>query len=146
MAEKVGLNMTEKQCTSCGQIKPVTQFYKRKSRRDGEGLVPTCKPCTIKRNRERYHANPNEINDRRAAKTYGTTLEHIQQMRTNADGICQCCGLPGEGHYKRLVIDHCHSTGKIRGLICAKCNTVLGLVKDRIEVLQNLQTFIENNG
>nr|BDD47441.1 hypothetical protein 18 [Pelagibacteraceae bacterium] len=138
--------METKKCTCCGETKPITDFYKRKSRRDGEGLVPTCKLCTIERSRKRYHSNPDEINDRRAAKTYNTTVEHIKQMREEAGGICQCCGKPGEGHYKRLVIDHCHSTGKIRGLICQKCNTVLGLVKDRIEVLQNLQNFIETYG
>ena len=146
MDEKIGIKMKTKKCTCCGETKPTTEFYKRKSRRDGEGLVSTCKPCTIERSRTRYHSNADDINDRRAARTYGTTVEHIQEMRKQANGICQCCGNPGEGHYKRLVIDHCHATGKIRGLICQKCNTVLGLVKDRVEVLQNLQNFMETYG
>ena len=131
-----------KYCNQCGETKPLSDFYKRTSRRDGAGIVSECKACCRARSNRRYRQNPDEINDRRAAKTYGTTYEHIQQMRAEANGICQCCHRPGEGQFKRLVIDHDHATGKIRGLICHKCNTVLGAVNDDPQTLRNLARFL----
>ena len=86
--------------------------------------------------------NPDLANDKRAARTYGVDLSYIQNLREQANGICQCCGRPGLHHHKRLVIDHDHSTGRVRGLICSNCNSILGFCDDNITTLENLINYL----
>lgn len=50
-----------------------------------------------------------------------------------------------ETNIKRLSIDHCHKTGKIRGLLCSKCNTALGLLKDSIEILEKSIKYLKDS-
>ena len=128
-------------CTKCGIHKPRTDFYKRKNRESG--CESQCKQCTIKQSQGNYRKNPDLRNDARAAKKYETTLGHIQQLREEAGGVCQCCGREGLHHHSRLVIDHCHETGKIRGLICSRCNSILGFANDNIDTLKNLIKHLE---
>jgi hypothetical protein len=45
----------------------------------------------------------------------------------------------------RLHVDHCHTSGKVRGLLCHNCNLALGLLKDKIEVLANLIVYLEES-
>ena len=123
-------------CTRCHTHKPRTEFYKRKNR--VSGCMSECKTCIIKRNQNTYHKDPILKNDSRAARKYGTTLEHIQQLREEAGGVCPCCGRDGLHHHSRLVIDHDHKTGKIRGLLCSRCNSILGFADDNINTLNYL--------
>lgn len=46
-------------------------------------------------------------------------------------------------HKSKLVVDHCHDTGIVRGLLCHNCNRALGLFKDKIEVLKNAIKYLE---
>ena len=131
----------EKTCTCCGNLKLLSDFYKRKNR--PSGYLSECKTCTIARNKSRYEGARDEINDRRAAKTYGLTYEEVVQMRESSNGICQCCGRPGLHHHKRLVIDHDHFTGEVRGLICSRCNSILGFAQDDLQTLKNLIAYLE---
>ena len=48
-----------------------------------------------------------------------------------------------EHHKSKLVVDHCHATGKVRGLLCHNCNRALGLLKDKISVLKNAIQYLE---
>ena len=68
---------------------------------------------------------------RHLAKTYGLTLERLQEMLSAQDGKCPICGRalharPGEKGQGRAVVDHNHATGEVRGLLCAACNGWLG--------------------
>ena len=136
--------LTTQTCTQCNCTKSSEDFYKRKSRPGGRQTHSECKDCFKARVTKRYQSDPDRINDLRACAVYGITIDQLTDMRKQANGICQACERPGEGQFKRLVIDHDHETGKVRGLICQKCNTVLGLVKDNINTLQNLAQFIKD--
>ncbi len=129
-------------CTSCKCTKPVDAFYKRNNRPSGRQTHSECKDCLKARASKRYHSDPERVLDMQQCRLYGITMDELAAMRKEANGICQACERPGEGNYKRLVIDHDHKTGKVRGLICQKCNTVLGLVNDNINTLENLAQFI----
>jgi len=67
-------------------------------------------------------------------RVYGITLEDYEDMYAEQEGLCAICG--GEGflmkdcHSIKLVVDHCHHTGAVRGLLCHNCNRALGLLKD----------------
>jgi hypothetical protein len=72
----------------------------------------------------------------RLKQRYGLTPEQVAAMFVACDFKCQCCErdvkLSGQGHPKNEVgnVDHCHKTGKIRGILCNPCNQALGLLKD----------------
>ena len=136
--------MKEKTCTQCQETKPLTEFYHRKNRPNGTGYASECKECMKARMSKRYHDDPTRMADLTACRTYGLTMDELTAMREKANGICQACGKSEneQGHYGKLVIDHCHETGKVRGLICNKCNTILGLCKDNIDILQGLAQFM----
>ena len=58
----------------------------------------------------------------RIKRRYGLTTEQVEAMRATQDGACAIC----EAKPERLSIDHCHETGRVRGLLCAPCNRALG--------------------
>ena len=77
-------------------------------------------------------------------RIYGITASDYEKMYADQDGKCAIC--KGEGfvmathHRIRLVVDHCHESGVIRGLLCHNCNRALGLLKDDVS---RLETAIE---
>lgn len=58
-------------------------------------------------------------------RRYGITFEQVQRLRADQNGRCAICSLEIE-----LVVDHCHVTGKVRGLLCDSCNVAIGRLKD----------------
>ena len=69
-------------------------------------------------------------------KLYGFTLDEWNEMFDAQDGKCAICGKHQTEIGKTLGVDHCHKTGKIRGLLCTTCNRGLGYFKDDIENLR----------
>lgn len=69
-------------------------------------------------------------------KRFGMTPAQYEEMMVDQNGVCAICG--GENEVKSqfyLHIDHCHKTGKVRGLLCNKCNAMLGMARDSVEIL-----------
>lgn len=80
--------------------------------------------------------------------TYGITSKDYWKMYNNQNGVCSICKEPGFSMHKTvklgtLVVDHCHATGSIRGLLCHNCNRALGLLKDRRDVLLNAVKYLK---
>jgi hypothetical protein len=69
---------------------------------------------------------------------HGVPTLEAQAMRENAS--CALCG-----HDKHLVIDHCHSTGKVRAVLCSWCNSMLGFARDNAELLEAGATYIREH-
>jgi hypothetical protein len=116
-------------CSVCGEVKIVLS-----------GIYPKGLPkflCSIKRNTARVEEakrNPERFrrnNDRHTAKRLNLSLEEYYQLREI--NSCQICGKK-RGSIN-LPIDHCHTTGKIRGVLCNKCNFGLGYFDDSVEKL-----------
>lgn len=59
---------------------------------------------------------------------YGLTVEQYEEMFSKQDGVCAICKQPWKT--RRLAVDHCHKTGKIRGLLCGRCNGQLGWLEN----------------
>jgi len=78
--------------------------------------------------------------------TYGITQEDYEKLEKQQDCKCAVCGGDGfkmrEWHFKKLVVDHDHVTGKVRGLLCHNCNRALGLLKDDPKVLLNAVDYL----
>jgi hypothetical protein len=148
-----------KDCSACKESKPLDAFFKRKDALDGrEG---TCKECRMKKKR----ANPNfkattlkaNIKQEKKRKgkrwgynlnrNYGMTEDDYWEMFEAQEGCCDICRRPPQGdHYNRLVVDHNHKTGTVRGLLCNSCNVVLGHSGDNAEVLRRAAEYLKENG
>lgn len=90
--------------------------------------------------------NPEYFKEKHIQYQYGMTAEEYAVMVIRQGNNCATCGKPAdETHRKRLFVDHCHRTGKIRGLLCQHCNTALGMVKDDVNVLSSLIAYLQEN-
>jgi DNA-directed RNA polymerase subunit RPC12/RpoP len=63
------------------------------------------------------------------------------------DNKCAICGKEDDtvlssGAYKRLAVDHCHKTGKLRGILCENCNRGIGMFKDNQELLEQAIRYL----
>lgn len=76
--------------------------------------------------------------------SYRIGLHAYQLMYADQEGRCAICR--AEKDPTRLVIDHNHKTGKIRGLLCGACNTGIGLLKDSPDVLEAAMQYLEDRG
>lgn len=80
-------------------------------------------------------------------KQYGITADQYDLLLSIQKGVCAICSMPEttkrNGKTKRLAVDHDHATGAIRGLLCAACNTFIGLSQESLETLNNVLLYVE---
>lgn len=77
-------------------------------------------------------------------RRYGLSAEQYYAMSEAQDGVCWICS--GADKKKALSVDHDHKTGKIRGLLCTKCNVALSAFKDDIRLLFRAVTYLVERG
>lgn len=121
-----------RKCNSCRKVKLLGEFYRET--KDPQGRQRKCKSCIGDYARARKSANPSLARDQYLRREYGISLEEYERMLRRQDGACAICGNGGKLH-----VDHCHASGRIRGLLCGSCNRALGLFKDNVG---NLATAI----
>jgi hypothetical protein len=73
---------------------------------------------------------------------YGLTIEQRDAMISAQDSKCKTCGSGSPGNRLGWVVDHCHATNKVRGILCHDCNLALGHVKDDVAILESLITHL----
>ena len=82
-------------------------------------------------------------------KKFGMTLDDYQRMHDEQAGLCACCGRPEQavrgGKEMWLAVDHCHSTGRVRGLLCTNCNNGLGRFRDDPSLLRRAAEYLERH-
>ena len=85
----------------------------------------------------------------RLEKTFGITLEEYNRMHDAQDGKCAICGEPEtakrNGKTRWLAVDHCHDSGRVRGLLCGTCNPMIGYAKDNIEILEKAIAYLRSH-
>jgi hypothetical protein len=93
----------------------------------------------------KQRANPEEYRRRqrvsRLRTTYGVSVEQFEQMEAAQGGVCAICSKPNKNGWK-LAVDHCHSTGVIRGLLCSSCNLAIGALGDTSEMLERAIAYL----
>jgi hypothetical protein len=113
-----------KTCTKCLVEKELAEFRNQAASRDGKNQ--RCRACSREHDRKRYNSNPERHRRAMLKYKYGISLERLNDMNTKQGGKCAVCRKK-----RNLVVDHCHNTGVVRGLLCATCNSLEGLLKDR---------------
>lgn len=133
LARGVGTSHT-KLCPRCKNVLPREAFSRRKN-----GFTESyCRPCHLEYSRIRtkkyFQAHPElkarwkTSNRKTKLKRFGLTLEAFNAMVEAQGGKCAICNrLPSR---ENLDIDHCHKTGKVRGLLCSGCNRAIGYMSD----------------
>jgi hypothetical protein len=78
----------------------------------------------------------------RYKKLYKLSVEEYETLLDSQEGCCKICGTHCEKLKTRLHVDHCHVTGDVRGLLCRKCNLMLGHANDDPDILKNALLYL----
>jgi hypothetical protein len=154
--------MPTKICSKCGQEKEITEFQKCKG--GNFGVRTDCKICHAFymhnhyiKNREEIllkhkiwkKSHKNELKNAQIKNKYGITLDQYNQMLEAQNGVCAICENrefeSENGKIRVLSIDHNHLTGKNRGLLCGKCNRMIGLSNDDNNVLISAINYLNKH-
>ena len=124
-----------KKCPKCTKVLPSESFGISNSR--STGLQYYCKPCMKIHKKEHREKNPEKYQAYRRKWRYGIPLDAYDILLKEQEGLCAICK-----ERKKLVLDHDHSTGEIRGLLCANCNLGIGNMKDSILILTSAIEYL----
>lgn len=147
-----------KKCTKCFLIKSTNEFHK--SNKVKSGVRSNCKLCrSSEKNsrdyRKEYDRNKDHIliyqkqyrgrfdkytfNRKKTLAKYGLSEETYSNLLSKQEGKCAICK---ESWNRKLFIDHCHSSGNIRGLLCRKCNSGIGFLKDSPIIVKSALEYL----
>ncbi len=131
-----------KKCSKCKLEKPLSDFHNAKNGRLGKHHY--CKNCMSAQRKQTY--NYSKSFNRRIRAKYNLSSEELISMHNSQNKKCKICGNIYEDISKHggLYIDHCHTTGKVRGLLCAKCNQLLGACRDNVVILQSAVDYLNS--
>ncbi|MFE0383517.1 endonuclease VII domain-containing protein [Streptomyces bungoensis] len=125
--EKVDVPEGYKLCRACGEVKPHTEWHRNATASDG--LSTRCKACRAVRSREDH-----------LKRQYGITEAERDELIVSQGGVCCICLAAPPAH-----VDHCHNTGRVRGVLCFSCNAALGQFKDQPEAIRRAAAYVEGN-
>ena len=124
-----------------------------------DGHLSFCKECKAVYSKQRYEKDKERFYLEAAARNYkrkyNITLGDYDEMFEAQSGVCELCGNPEtttRPHQRstlpgpiRLAVDHDHTTGKVRNLLCAKCNVILGVVENNLPLVKNCFEGLKNH-
>lgn len=129
------INKGLKRCGKCSKIKSLDNFNKDRTTRTG--YTSRCKSCVKEYNLKTI----DERRKRTAMSRYNISSKSYDLLMTKDS--CMICNIEFNDDIYR-VIDHCHSTGKVRGVLCFSCNTGLGHLKDNVDNLKSAINYLNN--
>lgn len=128
-----------KECPRCKVSQDRSCFSKNTNRKDG--LQCYCKRCYIIMRQQSW--DPKLERERKLLERYNLTMEEFDQRMIDQNGVCAICH---ESRDSVLDVDHNHTTGKVRGLLCRSCNRGLGIFRDCPERLENAAKYLRKEG
>lgn len=162
--------LQKKKCRTCGKIKTLRAYYKNANRPSYSLDCVLCHKLKAAENfrkkyesnskirenhiakvrRNQYKTNPDQRHGYHLKKNYNMTLEDYNKLLDSQNGVCAICmqGESVKSHHndnlKRLAVDHSHgSHNKIRGLLCSRCNLILGLMKEDSNLFKKMIEYLE---
>jgi hypothetical protein len=139
--------MLHKICSRCKKGKPVSDFFKDKYKKSG--LTSACKVCKKNshavwksRNKQKVMQTSRKNNYKRQ---YGITIDDWNEMFEEQQGRCAICDKHQSNEPMRLHVDHNHTTGQVRELLCSNCNRMLGCAKEDTEILEKAINYLNKH-
>jgi len=135
-----------RRCTKCEELKSPDNFYNDKNNKR-DGLCRHCKICM--RNDRRVWAKTKGakkfIRNQGYKSRYGISYEVFEEMLKSCDYTCHICGCKVVQKHggNKACLDHCHTTGNLRGVLCNRCNKGIGLLDDSVDVLQKAIDYLQ---
>lgn len=138
------------ECSSCKSKLPYFKFSKKSNSKRGYSYK--CKSCHnsyvreiwYKKNSDKHKKSVRDWSLRNRFKVlsykYGESDEFIRDLFLKSNNSCNVCYTKDD-----LCVDHCHTSGKIRGVLCRSCNVSLGLLKEDVGVIKSLADYLESN-
>jgi hypothetical protein len=125
-----GIDGEHKRCSRCRRWLHVSEYARKSSTEDG--LQRHCRACS------REYA---------LLRRYGLSHEQYEQMVEAQQSMCRVCGKPlGDPPRGRLhFVDHCHRTGRVRGIVHAKCNMLVGVYETDPNVFDAVKEYVESH-
>lgn len=141
----------------------MTNAQRKEAKDKGEKFFTTDKPCFRNHKSKRYvstgscvdcqvfrniiahkeRLRPKDYNKALKLKVYGLTVQAFDKMLEDQNNKCAVCGnLFTDKGNRYACVDHCHDTGKVRGLLCVKCNSGIGLLGDSIKMLEKAIQYL----
>lgn len=121
-----GVIPESKLCAGCSEVKSSDMFQRDPGA--GTGLMSYCKRC----NRSMA-----------LMRKFGIDSDTYDTMLVEQNGVCAICKRSCVSG-RSLAVDHCHSTGRVRGLLCCNCNRALGLLEDNIEFMGSMLDYMKD--
>ncbi len=108
-------------------------------------LMQQVRTAYYQANRERWREHTRRAKERRVkqVKAYGISAAEMERMLAAQRGLCALCGNPPKR--KRLALDHCHRTGRVRAFLCHPCNGALGLLKDDPSLCERAAAYLRRH-
>lgn len=94
------------------------------------------------RARERDRARRETVRVRKLLTQYGLTVGQYEELAQRQGGVCAICKKP-DAQGTQLAVDHCHDTGAVRGLLCLRCNSGIGLFYDDLALVRSAMRYLE---
>lgn len=124
-----------KKCVRCTTEKDLDEFYTDKRHKDGH--QSECIQCARERGHKNYKSNPEKYAAWSLKANYGISIEEYNNLLKLQNDLCACCGKSQvtmkNGKIRALYVDHDHKTGKVRSLLCHKCNSAIGILNESID-------------
>ena len=125
--EKVDVPAGHKFCRSCNEIKPHAEWHRNATASDG--LSTSCKACRAAKGRAGH-----------LKRNYGMTEAERDEMVASQMGLCVICLKAPAVH-----VDHCHQTGRVRGVLCFNCNSAIGKLGDDPDAVRRAAAYLEGS-
>jgi hypothetical protein len=140
--------MDNRTCSVCGYTGPSTDFTVTRRVNGKAHYNGRCKPCYNAYHKARRLERGDDWQKVRRTRDfknkYGITLDEYHAMLEAQDNCCALCGVHKDTQRRWLNVDHCHTTGAVRGLLCDDCNVALGKFKDNTDVLLRAVAYLGN--
>ena len=155
---------THRKCKNCGEVKEISNYYRTR----GPYFQTSCKSCYINKCKEARRIKSLELMTTRPCRLCGVEFSARQRDKKYCTPKCQQKAMRLVSYGDRaivlwrevlegkrgcaachkstgLVIDHNHSTGAIRDVLCGACNQAIGMVSENTDTLRNLAQYLENH-
>ncbi len=154
-------NIRKKRCTRCYKLKPLNSEFWNHNSHTYDGFLTRCKDCRkelmklekYKRTKRKYRRSEKGIN-KYLERKYNIDLKTLNELKRKQKNKCKICGKNLKDQYgngkkvnkKDMTVDHNHKTGKVRGLLCNRCNTFLGYCSDNPYIIIRSIKYIQKDG